>query len=52
VESGARNIDYILTQTLLPNLSSKMLGHMADDRTIAGARVDVENGRFTYEIQA
>ncbi|MFB6286096.1 MAG: type VI secretion system ATPase TssH [Candidatus Bipolaricaulia bacterium] len=52
VESGARNIDYILTQTLLPNLSTKMLGQMAEDRAIAEAHVGVESGRFTYAVHS
>jgi type VI secretion system protein VasG len=48
VESGARNIDNILTNTLLPMLSKQLLGRMAE-----GARVDRvsigigEKGEFT-----
>ena len=32
VESGARNIDHIVTQTLLPELASQVLQHVADGR--------------------
>jgi len=53
VESGARNIDYILTQTLLPSLSTKMLGRLADDRPVRGARIDVgDGGQFRYHIDS
>ena len=53
VESGARNIDYILTQSLLPDLSAKLLGRMAEGDAIRSARIDVaDDGTFAYEIQA
>ena len=53
VESGARTIDNILTQTLLPDLSAKMLGRMAEDRPVAGAHIDVgPQGQFVYEVQS
>jgi type VI secretion system protein VasG len=32
IESGARNIDHIVTQTLLPELASQVLQHIADGR--------------------
>lgn len=52
VESGARNIDAILTHTLLPDLSAELLGQMAEESAIRGARVDVgEDGQFSYEIE-
>jgi type VI secretion system protein VasG len=52
VESGARNIDTILTHTILPNLSAKLLGRMAEETTIQGARVEVgDDGQFTYHIE-
>lgn len=34
VDSGARNVDHILTDTLLPELSRRILEKMADDVTI------------------
>lgn len=52
VESGARNIDTILTHTILPNLSAKLLGRMAEETTIQGARVEVgDDGQFAYHIE-
>lgn len=52
VESGARNIDTILTHTILPNLSAKLLGRMAEGTAIHGARVEVgDDGNFAYHIE-
>jgi type VI secretion system protein VasG len=50
VESGARNIDAILTQTLLPTLSTKVLGRMADGEGLSGAHIDVGDEGFAYQI--
>ncbi|MBN9524322.1 type VI secretion system ATPase TssH [bacterium] len=51
VESGARNVDHILTGTLLPELSREFLGRMAEGRPVTRARVGVtDGGRFTYEV--
>jgi len=51
VESGARNVDQIITGTLLPELSKHILGAMADGRPISRVRVtaDAEKG-FGYEV--
>ncbi len=47
VESGARNVDHILTRTLLPEISEEILGRMAGGRTIGAVHVTVgENGKF------
>jgi type VI secretion system protein VasG len=46
-ESGARNIDHILTQTLLPELSSRILEKMARGETFHKVHISVdEMGRF------
>ena len=34
VDTGARNIDHILTRTLLPEMSAEFLGRMAERKTI------------------
>ena len=45
VESGARNVDHILTRTLLPEISQEFLARMAGGRTIGAVHVSVdENG--------
>jgi type VI secretion system protein VasG len=51
VESGARNVDHILTNTLLPDLSRKILGSMAEGEKMTAVSVSVgENGDFVYGI--
>jgi type VI secretion system protein VasG len=52
VESGARNVDHIISGTLLSELSREFLTHMAEGRPIGAVRVGVaDGGRFTYDIQ-
>ncbi len=49
VESGARNVDNILTNTLLPEISRQILGRLAERQKIAPISVTVgENGAFVY----
>jgi type VI secretion system protein VasG len=49
VESGARNVDNILTNTMLPDVSRYLLGRMAERQKPAAIHVSVaENGSFTY----
>lgn len=51
VESGARNIETILSRTLLPELSGRILAHMADGREVTRVAVDVaQDGIFRYDI--
>ncbi|HWQ33708.1 MAG TPA: type VI secretion system ATPase TssH [Blastocatellia bacterium] len=51
VESGARNVDHILTRTLLPEMSGEFLARMAEGKAVTQVKVDVgEGGRFSYEI--
>ena len=51
VETGARNVDHILTGTLLPELATEFLGRMADGRPLTRVRVAVgDGGRFEYAI--
>jgi type VI secretion system protein VasG len=51
VESGARNVDHILTRTLLPEMSQEILSRMAKGETIKRVNVGVdENGAFKYDI--
>jgi type VI secretion system protein VasG len=49
VESGARNVDNILTNTLLPEISRQILGRMAERQALAPIHVSVgESGKFVY----
>jgi type VI secretion system protein VasG len=49
VESGARNVDNILTNTLLPDISRQVLGAFAEGTRPGAIRVGIgEDGGFTY----
>ncbi len=49
VESGARNIDNILTNTLLPDLSRSLLGWLVEGEGPSRVHVSVtEDGHFAY----
>ncbi len=51
VDSGARNIDHILTGTLLPELSREVLSRMAEGKTMERAHITVDGeGKFVYQI--
>jgi type VI secretion system protein VasG len=49
VESGARNVDNILTNTLLPDISRRLLGKMSEGEKITTLNVSVgPDGAFVY----
>ena len=51
VESGARNVDNILTNTMLPEVSILLLEAIAGGTRPGAVRVSVnENGDFAYEV--
>jgi type VI secretion system protein VasG len=51
VAGGARNIDHILTRTLLPEMSAEFLARMAEGRAITSVRVGMSpEGAFQYEF--
>ncbi|HEX5733789.1 MAG TPA: type VI secretion system ATPase TssH [Blastocatellia bacterium] len=51
VESGARNVDRILTGTLLPDMSGEFLARMAASQSVSRVRLSIAGGgRFSYEI--
>jgi type VI secretion system protein VasG len=53
VESGARNVDNILTNTLLPDISRKILGGMAEGEKMTAIHVGIgEDGNFSYGAPA
>jgi type VI secretion system protein VasG len=50
VESGARNVDNILTNTLLPEISRQLLGRMAEGEPMERIHVGIgTDGTFVYE---
>ena len=51
VESGARNVDHILTGTLLPEVSSEMLSRMVTGDPLVRVHVTASEGKgFSYDI--
>jgi len=51
VDTGARNIEHILSRTLLPEIATECLSRLADDVLISKLHVDVtEEGKFHYSI--
>lgn len=51
VDTGARNVDHILTRSLLPELSAEVLSRMAQGISIGQVKVSAnESGAFVYDI--
>ena len=51
VDTGARNIENILTRTMLPELASECLSRMANNDAISKIHVSVDDdGKFGYQI--
>ena len=49
--SGARNVENILSRTLLPDLSAEVLSRIADGATISTVTVGTDaEGRFSYHL--
>jgi type VI secretion system protein VasG len=49
VESGARNVDNILTNSLLPDMSRQILGRMAEGEKLQSIHVGIaQDGSFAY----
>lgn len=51
LESGARIVDAILTNTVLPTISQEFLTKMMDGESINGIHVSVNEGGFGYEFK-
>ncbi|MCO5082343.1 MAG: type VI secretion system ATPase TssH [Rhizobiaceae bacterium] len=49
-DSGGRMIDNIITNTLLPELSRYFLNRSLEKEEITSAKIDVVDGRFSYEV--
>jgi type VI secretion system protein VasG len=51
IETGARNIDFIIERTLLPELSVALLGRLAEDKAPPGLSLGFdEQGNFRYRF--
>ena len=52
VESGARNVDHILTRTLLPEISREVLSRLAEGKKLSRVHVTVdEKAGFQYALE-
>ncbi|HEY5314792.1 MAG TPA: type VI secretion system ATPase TssH, partial [Pirellulales bacterium] len=52
VHSGARNVDHILTGSLLPAISREFLSRMAEDKPIRRVVVGLgQDGAFDYQVE-
>jgi type VI secretion system protein VasG len=51
IETGARNIDYIIERTLLPELSAALVQRLAGDQAPLGLRLEFDQqGNFRYRF--
>ena len=51
VESGARNVDHILSGTLLPELSGDILTRTMEGRPFKAVHITAADGKFVYQIE-
>jgi type VI secretion system protein VasG len=52
VESGARNVDHMISGTLLPELAGEFLARMAEGNPVTRAHVTVgPEGQFVYKVE-
>jgi type VI secretion system protein VasG len=50
-ETGARNIDAIIDRRLIPEISTQVLGFMADGKMVTNLKVGKKkDGTFTYNF--
>jgi type VI secretion system protein VasG len=51
VESGARNVDHIITGTLLPRVSREVLTKLGEGHPVKHVKIDIDDaGAFTYHF--
>jgi type VI secretion system protein VasG len=50
VESGARTVDAILTNTVLPEISQELLRRLMEGKTAKRVHVGVKDGKFVYSF--
>ncbi|MCF6765817.1 type VI secretion system ATPase TssH [Thiotrichales bacterium 19S3-7] len=52
-ETGARNVDHILKNNVMPKLSEVILAAMCDDQALESIRLDIDqNGQFEFHVNA
>ena len=51
-ETGARNIDAIIDRKIIPEISSKLLGFMAEGKSPSGLKVGIDKqGKYSYKFE-
>jgi len=51
-ETGARNVDHILTGTVLPDISRELLSRMAEERAVSKVEIQLNDaGGFQYQFE-
>ena len=50
-DSGARDIDAVISRQVLPGVSAEILARMAEEKPIAKVGVDVADGKVVYAIE-
>jgi type VI secretion system protein VasG len=51
VETGARNIDYIINRTLLPQISTEILRALGEEKAASSLKVSIDGaGAFAYQF--
>jgi type VI secretion system protein VasG len=51
VDTGARNVDFIIDRTILPDISSALLGQLVDGTMPSHLMLELdEAGEFTYRF--
>ena len=50
VESGARTVDAILTNTVLPEISQELLTRLIEGRTAECVKIGTKDSEFTYSF--
>ncbi|MBS0422966.1 MAG: type VI secretion system ATPase TssH [Proteobacteria bacterium] len=51
LESGARVVDSILTNTVLPTISQQFLTRMMTGEAVSAVNIGVQNGEFSYRFE-
>jgi type VI secretion system protein VasG len=47
-DSGARDLDHVIDQTILPRISQRLLEQMAEDEMPTRLTLDAADGEFTF----
>jgi type VI secretion system protein VasG len=51
LESGARDVNAILTDTVLPTISQQFLIRMMAGKPLSSIRISAKNGEFNFQFE-